>query len=108
MVDYKERRQAERFPVGAQVSCSFASPVLEDFGPVKIKNVSLTGVALLSPHVLDPGILLAVTLINPAKNFNKTALVRVAHVTEVPGGSFLVGCNLESPWSYAELCMLVM
>ena len=71
MADYKEKRMAERFAVAANVTCSFASPVLEDFGPVKIKNVSLTGVGLITPQVLDPGILLAIKLVNPAKNFTK-------------------------------------
>jgi hypothetical protein len=90
------------------VSCTFASPVLEDFGPVKIKNVSLTGVGLISPQVLDPGIMLAIKLVNPAKNFSKTALVRVVHVTPMSEGTFLVGGNLDTPLTYDELCMLVM
>jgi hypothetical protein len=108
MADFKDRRMAERFPVGAQVSCSFASPVLEDFGPVKIKNVSLTGIGLIAPQVLDPGILLAIKLVNPAKNFSKTVLVRVVHVTPMSEGTFLVGGNLDTPLTYDELCMLVM
>jgi hypothetical protein len=108
MADYKEKRMAERFAVAAHVTCSFASPVLEDFGPVKIKNASLTGVGLITPQVLDPGILLAIKLVNPAKNFTKTALVRVAHVTPMSEGTFLVGGNLDTPLTYDELCMLVM
>jgi hypothetical protein len=108
MSDFKDRRTAERFPVGAQVSCTFASPVLEDFGPVKIKNVSLTGVGLIAPQVLDAGILLAIKLVNPAKNFSKAALVRVAHATPMTEGTFLIGGNFDTPLTYDELCMLVM
>jgi len=108
MADYAEKRGAERFPVGAQVTCSFASPVLEDFGPVKIKNISSHGVGLISPQFMDPGILLAIKLVNLAKNFSKMALVRVVHVTPQPGGTFLIGGNLDTPLTYDELSILVM
>jgi PilZ domain len=108
MADYNEKRATERFPVGGHVTCAFASPVLEDFGPVKIKNISTTGVGLIAPQVLDPGMLLAIKLVNPAKKFSKTALARVVHVTPQAGETYLVGCNLDTPLTYEELCILVM
>jgi hypothetical protein len=108
MADPIERRGAERFAVNANVSCAFASPVLEDFGPVKVKNISLTGVGLVVPQVLDPGIMLAVKLVNPSKKFSKTVLAQVVHVTAQPGGSFLVGGHLDTPLTYEELCIFVM
>jgi len=108
MVDPKDRRVAERFPVNAQTACNFLSPVLEDFGPVRIKNVSNEGIGLMVGHKLEPGLLLAVSLANPAKSFAKTLLVRVAHVTPQAGGAYLVGGTFETPLTYDELKTLVM
>ena len=41
-----DRRASERFPVNADTSCSFVSPVVEDFGPVKLQNLSMEGIGL--------------------------------------------------------------
>jgi len=108
MADHNDKRAAERFPVSANVTCSFASPVLEDFGPVKIKNISTHGVGMIVPQALAAGMLLAVKLVNPAKNFCKTVLVRVVHTTPQSGGMCLVGGDLDTPLTYEELCILVM
>ena len=104
----QDKRVAQRFPVNSNVTCSFASPVLEDFGPVKIKNLSTHGVGLIAPETLAVGMLLVVKLVNPAKKFSKTALIRVVHVTPQSGGMCLVGGNLDTPLTYEELCVFVM
>lgn len=104
----KEQREAERFPVNTHTVCSFASPVLEDFAPLRITNISTKGVGLVSNEKLPVGLLMAVTLANPAKRFSKTVLVRVVHVTAQSGGAFLVGGIFESPITYEELCLFVM
>src|ERR1700692_1945845 len=103
----KEQREAERFPVHATSACVLASPVTEDFGPVRIKNISNKGIGLLTSKSMEPGALLAVKLGNTAKNITKTMLVRVTHVTPQPGGSFLVGGVLDTPLTYEELCVFV-
>ncbi len=107
MPEPNERRAAERFPVSATTSCPFLSPVLEDFGPVRIKNISTAGIALLVSDALQPGLLLALTLVNPAQSFQKTVLVRVVHCTPTQG-LFLVGGNFDVPLRYEELTALVM
>jgi hypothetical protein len=104
----QEKRAAERFPVSINVSCTFASPVLEDFGPVKIKNISMSGVGLITSEAVAVGMMLAVKLVNPGKVFTKTALMRVVHVTPASGGMWLVGCNLDTPLTYDELRNLVL
>lgn len=108
MAESNERRTAERFPVNSQTACTFLSPVLEDFGPVRIKNVSGEGIGLVTGQKLEPGLLLAVTLVNPSKSFAKTMMVRVMHVTPQPGATFLVGGAFETPLTYDELCAMVM
>jgi hypothetical protein len=108
MTDFAEKRTAERFPVKPPTTCDFASPVLEDFGPVKIRNVSTDGIGLVVSQQLAAGMMMAINIANPAKKFSKTMLARIVHVTPQPGGTALVGCTFVTPLSYEELCLLVM
>ena len=107
MAEKGDRRAVERFPASASASCTFVSPVVEDFGPVKIKNVSLEGVGLLLGRSVEPDTLLAVTLANVGKGFAKTVLVRVVYAQPQPGGC-MVGGNFLTPITYEELTALVM
>jgi hypothetical protein len=102
-----ERRAEERFPVTADTSCSFISPVVEDFGPAKVQNVSMTGIGLVLTRRVEVGSLLAICLVNPARGFARTVLVRLTHVTAQPGG-YLVGGTLSPALTYQELTTLVM
>jgi hypothetical protein len=104
----KEQRESERLAVNSTTTCEFASPVLEDFGPVRIKNLSLKGIGLVCSEALAAGMVLAVKLVNPAKSASKTTLVRVVHVTPQAGGTYLVGGTLDTPLTYEELCLFVM
>jgi hypothetical protein len=99
-------RAAGRFPVNAGAACSFASPVVEDFGPVRLLNVSMAGVGLRLSGRVEPGTVLAVGLSNPAKGFAKLVLVRVAQVTNEPSGS-VVGGTFVTPLTYQEMSALV-
>jgi hypothetical protein len=104
----KEQRESERFPVNASSACVLASPVSEDFGAFRVKNLSNRGIGLITSKSLDVGSLLVIKLANSAKNITKTMLVRVAHVTPHPGGIYLIGGVLDTPLTYEELCGFVM
>lgn len=93
--------------VSAAVSCSFVSPVVEDFGAGKIKDISMQGIGLILARKVDVGVTLAVTLTNAGKSFTKTVLVKVVHATPQPGGT-LVGGTFTTPLSYQDLTSLVM
>ena len=101
-------RAEERFPMGPDSACVFASPVLEDMEPIRVKNISSTGIGLITSMRLEPGLLMAIKLVNRAKNFSKTMLVRIVHVTLQPGNSYLIGGTLDTPLTYEELSLLVM
>lgn len=107
MPDTPDRRGAERFPVHVDANCSFISPVVEDFGPAKLRDVSMSGVGLLLSRHVEPGTMLSVTLANPARNFTKTVLVRVMHATPLLG-RFLVGGTFSVPLTYQEMSALVL
>jgi hypothetical protein len=107
MPDPIDRRAAERFPASDDTVCTFASPVVEDFGPVKVKNISMDGIGLLISRSVAVGSMLAVCLENKARNFTKIVMVRVAHVTPAHG-HFLVGGTLNVSLTYQELTSLIM
>ncbi|MBI2804350.1 MAG: PilZ domain-containing protein [Planctomycetes bacterium] len=108
MNDPKEKRTAERYPVNFSSSCDFISPVLEDFGPARVKNLSCEGVGLISSQPLDTGMLIVINLVNPAQKASKTLLTRVIHCTKQAGGTYLIGGNFVTPITYDELRLFVM
>ena|GEM_PF-3592082 len=110
MTDSTDRRAAERLAVSAGTNCTFAGQVTEEIGPLKIRDVSMTGIGIMMSRRLEVGALLAISIAssaNAAYKFSKTLLVRVAHVTPVPGG-FLVGGSFLEPLTYQEFTSLVM
>jgi hypothetical protein len=107
MTESVAARAAERFPTNADASCPFLSPVAEDFGPIRIRDVSMQGVNLLVSRRVEPGALLAVVLTNASRGFSKTVLVRVGHVATTAGG-FLIGGAFTTPLTYQEMTALVL
>jgi hypothetical protein len=107
MPEPPDRRAAQRYPVNTDTSCSFLSPVVEDLGPVQLRDISMAGIGLQLRRRVEVGSLLALTLVNPARSFNKTVLVQVAHVTPSLNG-FLVGGNFREPLTYQEMSSLVL
>jgi hypothetical protein len=107
MVDPTDRRATERFPVNVQTSCPFASPAAEDFGPVRVRDISMEGIGLILSRRIETGGLLALTLTNAAKGFTKSVIVRVTHATPV-GSNCLVGGAFTVPLTYQELTLFVM
>jgi hypothetical protein len=107
MAEPTDRRTAERFPVNAEASCPLLSPVTEEFGAAKIRDVSMQGIGLLVSRRVEMGALIAVVLTNKARGFTKTALVRVMHVTPL-GSGFLVGGAFNTPLTYQEMSTLVL
>ena len=103
-----EKRAAERFPANQNSACVFASPVLEDFGPVKLVNISLNGVGFVSTEKLHENLLMAIKLENAANKYAKTILARVVHVTPQAGGTYFIGTELDTPLTYDELCNFVL
>jgi hypothetical protein len=106
MGELGERRAVERFAVNTDTACAFAGPV-EELGAARIKDVSMQGIGLVISKGVAVGTVLAVTLTNASRNLVKTVLVRVAHVTSVPGG-FLVGGTFLTPLTYQEMSGFVL
>lgn len=103
-----ERRAGERLNVNAATACNFFSPVLEDLGDARIQGISNEGIGLIVQHKLEPGLLLAINVVNTNRSFSRTMLVRVVHVTPKPGDFYFVGGKFQTPLTYEELKALVM
>src|SRR5687768_13818996 len=101
-----DRRATERMAVSHGTSCVFAG-LVTDVGASKVRDVSMDGIGLILTKRVEVGSNLAVVLSNPAKGFNKTVFVQVAHVTATHGG-FLVGGTFAEPLSYQDLTTLVL
>jgi hypothetical protein len=102
-----DRRASERMPVNRGTSCAYVGRVIDDIGPVKIRDVSLEGIGMVLMKSVPAGSMLVVGLSNPDKGFIKTVIVEVAHVTPITG-AFLVGGTFLEPLTYQELTTLVM
>jgi hypothetical protein len=107
MADPADRRATERFPINAGSSCTFVAQAVEITGSVRIRDISMDGIGLLMSRKVEAGATLAVNLANPARNFAKTVIVKVAHVTPQVG-IYLIGGKFVSPLTYQELTALVM
>ena len=62
MAQPSDRRAEERFPVNADTTTTFVSPVVKDFGAARIRDISMSGIGLLLSRRVEPGTTLAVTL----------------------------------------------
>jgi hypothetical protein len=107
MTGLAQRRSLEQFPVNAGTSCSFVAPVVEHFSTATVKSLSMEAVRLVLTRQVEPGAMLAVTLCNPGKRFEKMVLVRVTQAAVAPGG-YLVGGTFVTPLTHHELTTLVM
>lgn len=102
-----DRRASERMAVNRGTSCAYVGRVIDDIGGVKIRDVSLEGIGIVIMKSVPVGSMLVIGLSNPDKNFVKTIILEVAHVTPITG-AFLVGGTFLEPLTYQELTTLVI
>src|SRR4051812_48065973 len=103
----QDRRASDRMAVTAATACAFASPVQENFPPVRVRDLSMEGIGLLMTQKVELNSLLAVVIANAQRNFTKTLLVRVIHVTQQTG-TWLIGGTFSPPLTYDEFKNFVM
>jgi hypothetical protein len=102
-----DRRAVERVAVTSDTTCSFVSPLVEDFGAARVRDISLNGIGVILGRKIEVGTLLVMELVNESRGFSRTMILRVAHVTQVNGG-YLVGGEFATPLNYQEFTSLVM
>lgn len=75
--------------------------------PVKIHDVSVTGIGLIVNSCFRSGAILEVRVGNGPSGVARPVLARVKQATAQPDGTWLLGCTLVSRLSDADLQALV-
>ncbi len=86
-----ERRSAARHACGFQASRYLIASVADSLSPAWVHNISTGGVLMLLARPVEPGSLLAVKLLKLSDPAPSMHLVRILHVREDAGGTWLVG-----------------
>jgi hypothetical protein len=74
---------------------------------VQIRDVSVKGVGLVSPRLLEIGARVALDwCFGPAEQW-RTVLARVAHVTPLDGGAYAVGCEFDTFLSETDVRLVL-
>jgi hypothetical protein len=103
----RERRVSVRFDSNAKGSCQTLSVHREMAWEATVRNISCEGIGLLLGRRFEPGALLAIELTESSEGRQLLLLARVAHATQQPEGSWLVGCTLMNPLSEDEIANLL-
>jgi hypothetical protein len=102
-----DQRTWNRYPCDVRASYRLAADPEDGPRPVKVLNISASGVGLLVDRPVDNGTLLSVDLCSPAGAAGKTMLSCVVHVSRQGEGEWALGCNFISELSEAELLALL-
>jgi hypothetical protein len=102
-----EQRAWERYPSHAHATYQRVNDAVPGTRTARVRNLSISGVALEADAPLPVGELLNVELRDDAGSLIVAALACVVRVTGRPGGDWLFGCNFMSELSEEQLRTLV-
>jgi hypothetical protein len=98
-----DRRVAVRYPAHPDASCQAAGPA-GGVCPAWVRDISATGVALVTEQAFEPGTWLTVELENAESGVACTLRARVVHHMELPPSErWLHGCAFERGLTREEL-----
>ena len=98
-----DRRVAVRYPGNPDAACQAYAPTAGVYS-AWVRDISVTGVALLIDCEFQPGTLLTLELENPEQQVGTVLRASVVHVIEVPPEQrWLHGCAFERPLTDEEL-----
>lgn len=102
--DRLERRRAPRRPVDAGVFCEILDSRDGSSYPAAIRDISQTGIALLSEHQLEIGEVFTIQLHHPERGLFRKYLLEVRHSDICcPNDAFLHGCRFALPLRIEEM-----
>jgi hypothetical protein len=89
-----ERRRAPRCEPDGAVTCAIRDPRTGSWHPAAIRDISLTGLALLSDQEFEAGQILTVELRQEKRGITRKYLVEVRHADICcPNDAYLFGCR---------------
>lgn len=106
--DELERRRAPRNSPEYEVCCAIRDPRSGCWRPAAVRDISATGISLLTTTPFDPERLLTIELRNAKSGFARKYLVEVRHADICcPNDAWLHGCRFIHPLDDDELRQLL-
>jgi hypothetical protein len=103
-----DRRRAPRFAPDPEVSCLVLDPDVGCWRPATVRDISLTGIALLATEPLNTRRVLTIELRLDKRGFVRKFLIEVRHADICyPNDAWLHGCQFTHPLSEYELQLLM-
>lgn len=102
-----ERRVATRHPCNLMTSCRILAAVRGAAAPLRVRNISVSGISLVVGRHLDAGELLTIELKHTTRNATRTLQVRVVYCIEHPSGESIVGGRFAQALTPEELKLFV-
>jgi hypothetical protein len=102
-----ERRAWVRYPCDVEGSCQALMAARGLQWVAKVRNLSRGGMALTLRRRFEMGTLLAIEVQGRSAKSPSTLMGRVAHVTAMSDGTWLLGCAFSSELSEQELQALL-
>src|SRR5262249_19686781 len=98
----EDRRRAVRFRSNCK---ALVSPLHSDQAPipVQIRDVSTTGIGLLTARLYERGTALFISVQEYGAELSPLLVAKVVHVTPAEEGSWFVGCKLMRRLSEADV-----
>src|SRR5262249_14115038 len=102
------RRAQPRHSCSLEVSCQpITAKGCDLWWLAEIKDVSTSGVGMLSTRMFERGTFVAIQLANLATAFSKTAVARVVHVAQ-SGDKWFVGCAFQTPLDADDMAAMAV
>ena len=98
-----ERRRAERYACGLQPLISEWGSSVGESSFARVRDISTTGVGLITPARVRPGRVLVIKLQFEGQRQSRPLLVRVIHSTQQGDGSWVSGGSFVRGLSEDEL-----
>ena len=102
-----ERRVATRFPCPLTTSCRLLAAMRGGPSPVRVRNISATGISLVVPQAYDPGTTMPVELKSVSRNVSRTVEIAVVYCIDHPSGEAILGGAFTAPLSEEDLRIFV-
>ncbi len=106
--ELEDRRSATRFAPDPDVSCLVLDRDMGCWRPASVRDISLTGIALLAAEPFDKENVLTIELRLDKRGFVRKFLIEVRHADICcPNDAWLHGCQFTHPLSEYELQLLL-
>jgi hypothetical protein len=98
-----ERRAAVRYPCEVEASCQDLTSSETELWSARVRDISTSGVGLLSTRRFDPGTALRVEMQSEDQAFAYTLMARVIHAVPHSDTEWLLGCAFARSLTESEV-----